>query len=297
MLGIVILNYKNWDITKNCIDSIFKSNLEEEIQIIVVDNGSKNESIPRLMETYADNNKVCLIELDENKGFASANNIGIKKCQELGIQYAVLTNSDIIFRRNTLLLLLKCIKDKKDAVIIGPGVVSDKGERMPSSMLSPVRLLDAFEIGRFVKQDRIDEDAMKDCTEVFSVSGCCFIVDIEKFCAIGAFDNRTFLYNEENILGIQVKNSEYNTYIYPKAEVIHLHGASSGRRNTFTQTEYIKSNIYYWKQYRGINPVLLFGIIVIYFIKMCILKMSNPELHPMKILEGAIDEYRKLYQR
>ena len=42
MIGIVILNYRNWDDTLRCVRSIWKNPPKESFQIILVDNASPN---------------------------------------------------------------------------------------------------------------------------------------------------------------------------------------------------------------------------------------------------------------
>lgn len=288
MLGIIILNYRNWMVTKECVDSILKYEIDDDTRIIIIDNGSKNDSVYELERAYKDISNIEIVELNMNVGFAKANNIGIKICEQEGVRYAVLTNSDIIFKKNSINLLYDEIRKRDDAVIIGPGVKSAIGERLPSSLLYPIRLIDALEIGRLFRKERVNEDIVKNCTKVFSVSGCCFIIDIPKFKEINAFDENTFLYNEENILGIQVEQSKYNTYILPKAEIIHKHAASSGKQSDFVQIEYIKSNLYYWREYRKKNSITLLLILMCFYFKNCYLKCRNRQLHPTTILKEGL---------
>ena len=203
----------------------------------------------------------------------------------------------IIDMKDTISLLYLEMLRHKDAVIIGPGVKGVNNERMPSSRLSSVRIIDALEIGRLIKTKSLNEDKVLKCTKVYSVSGCCFLIDINKFVELPAFDEATFLYNEENILGVLVGRSKYSTYIYPKAEVVHRHAASSGGRNDFVSIEYIKSSLYYYKTYQNVGKGMALAMIIIYFIKMAILGLKYRCLHPYKILKESIEAWRVLYGR
>lgn len=296
MIGVIILNYKNWKVTIECVASIMESKFSEDIYILLIDNGSKNESVDRLEAAFHNNKMVHIIKLPENLGFAKGNNIGIKKCKEKGITYCLLVNSDVILKKDTISLLYVEMLRHKDAVIIGPGVKGEDNQRMPSSRLSSVRIIDALEIGRWIKTKSLNEDEVWECTRVYSVSGCCFLIDINKFIELSAFDEATFLYNEENILGALVERSNYSIYIYPRAEVIHKHAASSGGgRNDFVSIEYIKSSLYYYKTYQNMGKGIALVMVIIYFIKMAMLSLKYKCLHPYHILKVSIQEWRGLY--
>ena len=64
-VGIVILNYRNYQLTLECADSfLMQSGVEK--QIVIVDNGSPNESYDILLEHYKDNPYVNVISLKNN---------------------------------------------------------------------------------------------------------------------------------------------------------------------------------------------------------------------------------------
>lgn len=105
---IVILNYMNYKETITCIDSVL---LQKKIsfQVVVVDNGSSNESFQVLGEKYCRNRLVHVIRARKNYGFAKGNNIGIRYARKrLRADYVLLVNSDIVMKDenyiNTLIL-------------------------------------------------------------------------------------------------------------------------------------------------------------------------------------------------
>lgn len=286
---VVILNYNNWMVTVQCVESIKKQVNSERIVTIIVDNGSVNDSFSKLTNLYKCDTSIIILKTNKNYGFAKGNNIGIQKCIELGAKDCVLTNSDIIFSESSVHTLLDELHKQLDAVIVGPQIVGMSGEIMPSSVLKQRRIIDPLEIGRFFRVKTIDESIMNQCIPVYSVSGCCFAIDINRFKKMGAFDEGTFLYNEENILGTQAKKSGYKIYFSSKTRVIHNHGSSSGRRNTFTSQEYIKSTIYYWRKYRHASKVFLHLILLAYILKMKIIDLKTGDLDIKDIFYAGRD--------
>ena len=286
ILGIIILNYNNWEVTIKCVESI-ESKCQLKYKIFIVDNNSNNDSFYMLSKKYNGNSKIEIIKNKVNLGYAAGNNVGIKKAINEGIKHCIITNNDVLFKENSIENLYNFIKEEPDAAVVGPKILSTNGNIQHSSLLSRIRRIDAFEIGRLFKQKQLDEENEKKPSIVYSVSGSCFIIDVNKFIQIKAFDEGTFLYNEENILGQQISQSLYHVYFLPNAEIIHEHGASTGKMNLFVCTEYIKSSLYYWKKYRNASKIMLYCIYYVYVIKITLKSIF------VKELKNGVRKFRK----
>lgn len=280
MIGIIVLNYLNYKVTINCVESILDHPPTEDFHVFIIDNGSGNESGAALTEKYKNNNEISVELLPSNIGFAAGNNYGIELCKKMDISECVLTNSDILFEAGSIQKLIDDVRDM-EAVIVGPKIIGREGGIQQSSRLKRVRLIDVLEIGRFLPQKRLDEKGEKGIHDVFSVSGCCFSVNISHFTNMGAFDESTFLYNEENILGIQAEKTGYRICIDLDVQVKHEHGASSGAENDFVRSEYIKSTLYYWHIYRGKGQIVLNMILYAFLFKLKL--QRNKNIHPDRI--------------
>lgn len=291
MIGIIILNFNNYAVTVDCVNSILNFPPKEDYKIILIDNGSKNESVKVLDEKFGSNSNIQIEVLENNIGYARANNYGLKICDKYGINECILSNSDVVFMQGSIDKLVKDIRELDNAIIVGPKIYNPILKMVQhSSRLSRPSILEPLELKRFMPKDpEIDEFSSKEIHDVYLVSGCCFIIDVKKFKSIGCFDENTFLYNEENILGAKIENSEFKVYMDLSIEVKHVHGASSGVRNTFVSVELLKSTLYYWKTYRKLPVAVLYIFFVIYMIKMSMLSFFNNELSVRKIFrEGYL---------
>lgn len=56
-VGVVVLNYKNYEETIKCVLSILKQN-KILLKIVIVDNGSNNESVGKLTDAFENNNTI-----------------------------------------------------------------------------------------------------------------------------------------------------------------------------------------------------------------------------------------------
>ena len=91
--GIVIIHYNDLESVTNLINNV--KNYSVIDRIVVVDNNSK-EKIKKELRKFK-NEKIEIIENNENKGFASAINVGCRYLiDELGKCNLIISNSDII---------------------------------------------------------------------------------------------------------------------------------------------------------------------------------------------------------
>lgn len=263
MLGIVILNYNTWEITSKCVQSVIQTCLLN-YKIYIVDNHSNNFSYEILFEKYISNPNIILIKSDFNGGYAKGNNIGIRAGIQDGCKYIVVTNNDVIFYDDCIEKLFNFVHNSHQTVICGPKILNSNGGIQHSSTMKQNTYLKYLGFGRSFNFFKLDEENLIEATEVYAVSGCCFIISTKKFLEIGAFDEGTFLYNEESILSFQVNHSIYKIYFLPNAKVIHNHGATTGKQSLFINGEFLKSGLYYWRKYRKISILKLLLMWIIF---------------------------------
>ncbi len=119
MTSLVILTCNQLSFTKKCIDSIYK-HTREPFEIIVVDNGSTDGTIP-YFETLAEKREnevpIKIIQNKENLGFAVGNNQGI--AASVG-DYILLMNNDIVVTPGWLDRLIRCAEEDPAMGIVGP---------------------------------------------------------------------------------------------------------------------------------------------------------------------------------
>ncbi|MEM3957230.1 MAG: glycosyltransferase [Thermoproteota archaeon] len=76
-ISIVVLNYNGMRFLETCLKSLLSSTYKN-FEIVIVDNASKDGSVEYLKKKYSNNEKVKIIQLDRNYGFAEGNNIGYR---------------------------------------------------------------------------------------------------------------------------------------------------------------------------------------------------------------------------
>ena len=271
--GIVILNYNDFETTKWMLEQI--KDYKCLNHIIVVDNNSKDNSYEILKKL--ENKKIKVIKTDSNKGYAYGNNYGIKYLEEnYDVDNVIISNPDVIVEEKVIDKLILDLKENKDISIIAP-VVEEKGQlsrgwKLPKfidDLLSNINYFHKY----FKKRLEYSDDYYKDeLSKVEAVHGCFFMARLKDFKTIDYFDENTFLYYEENIIGKKLKDKNMNSYIDNTVKVIHNLSVSVDKSfNSIKKYKIIKtSQKYYQKHYNKLN---IFGIIllrVFYYISLFI---------------------------
>lgn len=126
----LILHYLAGDDTIECIDSILNAtaNSEHNTHIVVVDNGSTNNSYSKIQEKFKTNDSVTLLHSDKNLGFARGNNIGFNYAKNnLHADFIVQLNNDTILEQCDFNEALVKKFDEKKYFVLGPDIESADG--------------------------------------------------------------------------------------------------------------------------------------------------------------------------
>lgn len=295
MLAFVILNYNTWEETIKCVDSIFKT-CRRDFKIYIVDNGSKNNSYEKLFEIYADNDKIDLIK-STNDGYAIGNNIGMRQAINDGFEYITVVNNDVIFLENSIDEMYTFLSNSPDKVgVVAPYILSPEGNLQNEPTLKPVskkdyflyntriqRLVGSKKLMEFQNQLILKKDSIHDePLLIHKFSGCCFMAKSKMLKEVNFFDEQTFLYYEEDILCMKMKEKGFKAYFLPTAKIVHYHGLTTGKENLFVDTEMLKSEMYFLSKYYDMSIPGLFLIYLDRAITPLISKFKNKYNVPMK---------------
>lgn len=91
-VAVVVINYNGWPLTDACLTSL-GGLAYPNAHVLVVDNGSTDDSLVRLHERWPD---LDLTVLPHNVGFTAANNVGARRALELGAEYLWFLNNDTV---------------------------------------------------------------------------------------------------------------------------------------------------------------------------------------------------------
>jgi GT2 family glycosyltransferase len=252
MVSIIIVSYNTKDLLRNCLKSIYETQMDMDIEIIVVDNASSDGS-PEIIENEF--KSVRLIKNAENNRYSKANNQGIRLAKG---EYLLLLNSDTILTKGLISSLYEFMEEHPQAVAVGPkvlnedGTLQSKGFHFPSitrlilglsglnSILSPK--LKKVLFPRFFW----DEDDMK---KVDWISGCCLFIRKKYIEDIGYLSEDFFLYSEDVEWCYRFKKANLDVWYAPTARLYHINRSSPfSKRNE----QIIRSEKLFYEKTTGI---------------------------------------------
>ena len=266
--AIIILNYNDYDTTVEMLEQIKDYKVLDNI--IVVDNNSPDNSYKKLKKEEKDN--IEIVKSDINKGYAYGNNYGIKYAiDKYKVDNIIISNPDITVSEKNIEELLKQLKFKNVA-LIAP-VVNENGEiskgwRLPTYKDDLLSNINYYHRRAFQKMQYPKSHFKDKISEVEVVKGCFFAIKASVLKDIDYFDEGTFLYYEENILGKRLKDKGYKSYIHNEIEIKHNISTSIDKSlNSLKKYKMLKnSQRYYEKKYNHIGVLGLFLLYLTYLI-------------------------------
>lgn len=252
---IVILNYKTYEMTLDLIVQL-KEISYKNFDIIVIDNNSPNESGKILEEKKAEMGYF-FIKNPSNSGYAFGNNLGIRFGVKQGYKYSLILNNDVKITDSMFLnKLVSAIESESDLGCVGPKVF-DLDDNIVPPHIKRLGFFDmTFGIG-------LNRKKRKECVDtecyVYRIFGCCVLLKNSVMEEINYFDERTFLYFEEDILAEKLLNKEYKSKYIPEAEILHMDSVTVKKEQGAISWVRIKTVLnsmdIYLKDYRGFGCV------------------------------------------
>lgn len=256
MIGIVILNYCSWEDTRKCVQSICKYPPKVPYQIVVVDNASANK--PEYdWENFIEKYSVEYVAGNENRGYNAGNNLGIQRALELKCDEILISNSDVRYFENSIQNMWEYLQKHPDVGIVGPKILNVNGELQKVHIFQRTGIKEKYQMRTranvfFRKKHRayfgLDKD-YEHMEKVYAVLGCCLMMSKECVEKVTPFDEHPFLYEEEFMLGMRMEQAGLETMYLPQAVVEHLHGGSTQNVKAFSFAHFIRSEIYYCREY------------------------------------------------
>lgn len=248
-ISLIILAYNGIDLTLDVLDCISKLDIQNfDIETVVVDNASKDDTVKRLEDYKLPNMKFKLIKNSENLGFAEGNNVGIRDSIKRGVDYVVLLNNDIIFPKNFVSELIKTAKNDSKIGIVSPKMYFAKGfefhkDRYKENELGKVLwyaggIIDKGNVySEHRGVDEVDKGQYDIEEETDFANGAAVLIRVELINEIGYLDKSLFLYWEDADLSQRAKEKGWkvmytpNTYIWHKVSVAA--GGPGGETNDY----------------------------------------------------------------
>lgn len=245
-VAVILINYNTFVHTQKCIESLQKTE-NCLLKIIVVDNASHPEEVKNLRGLCKTQENVTLIELDDNGGFATGNNAGIRCALHLGVDYILLLNNDTVVNESTISKLIEPFD-----IIPELGMTSGKIYYYDNPQMlwydggkyDPI--LARTEQYHYRKEIEFPNTLP---ITVNYISGCCMCIKKKVLDQVGGLSEEYFMYEEDVDYCIRLQMKGYSLLYVPEALIWHKEAASSSSVPEFKQYYMIRNKFFLIKKF------------------------------------------------
>ncbi len=271
-VSIIIVNYNSSQYLKRCVKSIRDNCKAATYEIIVVDNGSRDDEIRELRQLKGLIDAI--VETNANRGFGSGNNTGARGSKG---KYLLFLNPDTVVLNDIVSAFVKAWNEIPGVGMLGAHQLNEdltpnhshgtfKGHA-PTAFLSSeiyqnvTKQLKEIIFGKRKSQRKLVTENSRpvsipiDPLPVDWINGACLFTSSEIYGYLGGFDERFFLFSEETDLQLRLKERKLGRYLVSGPRVVHLHEDRRKMTNG-TRINYYRGYFTYCKIWNSL-PVYL----------------------------------------
>jgi len=221
-VSVITVNFNQRVVTEALLDSIFSKNRYQPIEVIVVDNGSKDDPVPSWKSKYP---AIKFIRSNANLGFAGGNNLGRK---EANGDYLFFINNDTEVTEHLIEELVNTLDKHPEVGMVSPKIrYYSQPDTLQYAGFSKMNFYTARTacIGQFEK-DKGQYDHLTG--ETGYIHGAAMMVRREAIDKVGVMPENYFLYYEEMDWCEQIKRAGYKVWVNMQAVIYHKESLTVG---------------------------------------------------------------------
>jgi GT2 family glycosyltransferase len=273
----VVVNFETGPLLVECIRSVLADSSAGPVELVVVDNRSRDDSLAVLFAAYPD---VRVVRAPGNVGYARAANIGAASTKA---PIVAVMNADTVLEPGTAGALVSRLEHESRLAACGPRIHNLDGSDYPGARTLPsipVAIGHGL-LGMWWPRNRFTVryrqlDADPEVPRLVDwVSGAAIWLRRRALDDIGGWDERYFMYLEDTDLCWRLRKSGWEIAYEPAGVVLHVQGASASRRPYRMLLEHHRSA---WRfaraRFTGVRAVLL-PFAAVFFSLRAVLAMTD----------------------
>lgn len=230
LISIIIVNYNGESLLSDCLLSIEQQEYKE-IEIVLVDNASKDNSV-ELVKTKFPN--VNIVQSPKNLGFAGGNNLGLQSAKG---KYIVLLNNDTVVDKKWITELVKALNEN-DAGVVTSKVITEDVPKEFYEMNGSINYL-GYNIMR----------VFSELSTIFFAGGASLIMRRGDSKTI--FPDEYFIYQEDVFLSWKMR-LQNKKVLMSQRSIVHHKGSVT------TKTQLSSFSTFYQERNRILNVILFY---------------------------------------
>lgn len=252
LVSLVVLNHNSKKYLENLFDSIIKNVSYTNIEVILVDNASTDDSL-KVIDRYNDQLKIKVIKNTHNESYSKANNQGAELASG---EYLLFVNNDIeVFKGWLEELLLECLADKKigaaGSLLLYPRCPEDSINRNKSFTIQHCGIKFGYKEDRIYPYNYLNGkppwEALDEPEDIAGVTGASLMIEKNKFLQVGGFTEE-YIYGYEDVdLCLKLIKKGYVNRIVPASSAFHFEFGTQAGQSSSEVTKRRLNNIKVFK--------------------------------------------------
>jgi GT2 family glycosyltransferase len=246
---IIILNWRQPQTTIACVKSALEMT-DCTFEILIIDNGSHDDSVKRLQRALPEISLLCL---PENLGFAGGANRGLDQAVARGFDYALLLNNDAFATPDMLAQLLA--EAAPDIALLSPKIFYHTA---PDRLWFAGGIQHPYSLEmRQHGQGQLDGNRWSNSRDVDYLVGTGLLINLRAMQQVGPLDERYFMYYEDLDWSIRFRNAGYRLRLVAGARLDHHVSLSSGSDSPLLRYHLGRSSVIFFRRHAHLGAPML----------------------------------------
>jgi len=266
-VAVMVVNWNTAALLQDCLKSLESLPENDELEIVVIDNASSDDSVEVVREFFPD---VKLLENATNEGFARANNQGV--CCSTS-PYILLLNSDTIVEPGAIANARDYLAAHDDVGAVGCRIINLDGTVQSSVFRDPslrgvvgvaLGLSQLFPNSEWMNADRYGRADPTVPTSVEVIMGSFFMVRRNDFADEDLLDEGFFMYAEEADLCRRIRERGQQVHFLPIPGALHIAGAStrSAAQRAWSDEAKKRAQLRFIKKWSGLPAAYITNLVM-----------------------------------
>lgn len=255
-VAAVVVTYNSADHVGDLLDSIPAAMGNLPYSVVVVDNGSSDETVA-LLNARTD----CTVVRSRNDGYAAGINRAVRSSPPADA--ILILNPDATLDSGSVPAMREVLRDPTVG-IVAPRVREEDGSLSPTLRRGPTmgRVGGLSFTGWAMFAERIEEpEAYETEHEVDWAVGAILLIDRACYESVGGLDESYFLYSEETDFSLRANDLGWSTVYTPSAGAMHVGGGSGESARTHMMKQINRIRLYR-RRTGPVRAAVYFGLTV-----------------------------------
>ncbi len=273
-----------------CLDHVYGSDLDRTPQVIVVDNGSTDDSVARVRQAHPE---ALVLEAGRNLGFSAANNLALA---EVSGEFVLLVNTDALLEKGCARALLDLVDAIPRVGMAGPQLLNEDGTPQTSYEAAPTlatetlnrSLLKKLFPSRFPGKGR----RLSGPEAVEALIGAVMMIRKTALEELGGFDEDYFFFLEETDLAVRMRAAGWKVLHEPRARAVHLQGATAKTYQAAARIEFYRSRYLFFQKHYGTRSMRVLKSVLKLNLLLNVLFLGMAKLATLGKFHSIAENYR-----